>query len=290
MSHARRLLTATVGGYLAAFLVPAAALVAGRLPSAGVLAVAAVVAGGLGVALGHGSPTTEALGSPAAVAAVVLAPLSLLWFPLTRSLSDGLLVASAVGVGASGLGLLAAATAAHRRTRDRIAGATEYAVAETDDAGDGFFPDVGSQTVGAITLVGVGVLVAVAVLTVLEGDGFGGAVTGFGALSTLFTLFDSDPDRVAVTDAGLVVDGSLHGTETLAGATFDDGDLVVERTRFRADVPVERERFGADAVDRLAAALDRITDAPAGVENGGSVADGDDCGTADGGDRERERA
>jgi hypothetical protein len=289
-------LTATVGGYLAAFLVPAAALVAGGLPSAGVLAVAAVVVGGLGVALGHGSPTTETLASPTAVGTVVLAPLSLLWFPLTRSLSDGLLVASAVGVGASGLGLLAAATAAHCRTRDRIAAATEYAVAETDDAGDGLLSDVDSRTVGAVTLVGAGVLVAVAALTVLEGDGLGGAVTGFGALSTLFTLFTDDPDRVAVTDAGLVVDGRLHETETLAGATFDDGDLIVERTSYRADVTVERDRFGTDAVDRLAAALGQIADAPAGVENGGPVADGDDS-TRDNDDgvpaddgRERERA
>ncbi|MEZ3143018.1 hypothetical protein [Halobaculum sp. MBLA0143] len=280
MSNARRLFEVTVGGYLAAFLVSAAALVAGTVPFVGTIAVATVVVGAVGAGLARQSSLVRLLASPGVAAAATLAPLSLVWFPLTQSLSDGLLAASAVGVGASGLGLFAAATATYCRNRDRIAAATEYAAAEADDTSDGPFSGVG-QGVAAASLAAAGIAIVVALLTFVGGDSSFGVVTALGSLSTLLTAFDGDPDRVAVTDAGVVADGSLYAPETITDVETTDDELVVSRTRFRPDLTIERDQFDDDAVDRLLAAVERIAD------TGDGVAD-----TDDGADerRERERA
>lgn len=266
----RRVPEALLGAYVAAVLVPAAAL-AGVEPlgSAGPAVLAgAGVAAAVVVALAARAvdDLVDRVATLEVAAVTTLPALGFLPYMLVAtapgSAAAGLAVVGLLGV-LPGIGVPVAGVAVRsRRLRRR---ATERVTVTVGEGGD----DGGSYRVAAVlvamgaALLGMGLFVGLADVDV-------GAtyVTLFGSLSTMVALFAGDDEtEVTVTDEGLMIDRSLTRWDALEGYRVTDDAVELVPTRWY----LPSRTFDREEIDDEDALLEGLAEFLPRLDEAGNV-------------------
>lgn len=255
----RRIPEALLACYVAMVLGPALYLwgrSTGRLPVAGAVALAFAAGLASGLAVRTVDDLPAAVESWRVVALTVLPPLAYFPYMILGSApgsTDAL--AAVVGLLAVAPGIAVPTSGAAVRNRRLRATATEIAVVtvggDRDERGGRNWP-----VIAGVTVAGLGVIVAGAVVVLTGGGDFGSVTTGLGGLSTVLLLFASDDDEteLAVTDNGLRIDRSMTRWDALDGYRVTAEEIQFVRRQWYAPArSFEREKVSDE--DALLAGL-----------------------------------